>query len=192
MTDEASKAKWEALAHCVAPIESCLHKNITEHLNSEVVLKSVTTIEQAKEWLQHSFFRIRLAKNPSHYDVDSETVCDPSELLNAILGRQLELLSTEGILSRSREPGSMSTLEATSAGAILSRYSVSVKTFKNFSGLEEGADLQSVLQMLSGASEFETVRLRAAEKGVSCYLSSNKQGCSLIHKAALYRHRSQI
>jgi ATP-dependent DNA helicase HFM1/MER3 len=48
-------------------IESCLHRNLSEHLNSEIGLGTITNIESAKTWLRNSFLFQRIQKNPKHY-----------------------------------------------------------------------------------------------------------------------------
>lgn len=50
--------------HC---IESNLHRNLNEHLNSEVVLHTITDLGIAMHWLTSTFLYVRASKNPKHY-----------------------------------------------------------------------------------------------------------------------------
>jgi ATP-dependent DNA helicase HFM1/MER3 len=50
-------------------IESCLHRNLSEHLNSEIGLGTITDIDSAKTWLRNSFLFQRIQKNPKHYSL---------------------------------------------------------------------------------------------------------------------------
>lgn len=53
-------------------LESSLHLNLDEHLNSEIGLGTITNVESAKDWLRHSFLWRRLQKNPKHYAIGKE------------------------------------------------------------------------------------------------------------------------
>ena len=53
-------------------LESSLHLNLDEHLNSEIGLGTITNVESAKDWLRHSFLWRRLQKNPQHYAIGKE------------------------------------------------------------------------------------------------------------------------
>lgn len=52
---------------CTEPIESNLHRHLTEHLNAEVVLKTITNLDVAIQWLASTFLYVRAKKNPKHY-----------------------------------------------------------------------------------------------------------------------------
>jgi replicative superfamily II helicase len=49
------------------PVESHLHKRLIEHLNSEIVLNTILTENDAMKWLQTTFLYIRAMQNPTHY-----------------------------------------------------------------------------------------------------------------------------
>ena len=52
-----------------------LHKNLTEHLNAEIVLHTISDISVAVEWLRYTFLYIRVFKNPKHYGrINSEII----------------------------------------------------------------------------------------------------------------------
>lgn len=52
-------------------VESNLHKHLNEHLNSEVVLRTVTDLGIAMQWLTSTFLYIRAKKNPKHYGLNT-------------------------------------------------------------------------------------------------------------------------
>lgn len=52
------------------PIESNLHKHLTEHLNAEVVLGTITGLDVALQWLTTTFLYIRAKKNPKYYKIN--------------------------------------------------------------------------------------------------------------------------
>lgn len=52
-------------------LESSLHVNLAEHLNSEIGLGTISDVDTAKKWLSASFLSRRMQKNPGHYCLDS-------------------------------------------------------------------------------------------------------------------------
>lgn len=51
------------------PIESHIHKTLAEHVNAEVVLRTITDLSIAMQWLSSTFFYIRARKNPKQYSL---------------------------------------------------------------------------------------------------------------------------
>lgn len=49
------------------PVESYLHKTLAEHVNAEVVLRTITDLSIAMQWLSSTFLYIRARKNPKNY-----------------------------------------------------------------------------------------------------------------------------
>lgn len=69
MCEPELEAKYKALAQGRTILESCLHHNLAEHINSEIGLGTITSISSAKEWLHNSFLFQRIQKNPRHYAI---------------------------------------------------------------------------------------------------------------------------
>ena len=44
-----------------------MHNKLIEYLNNEIVLRTVTNINIAINWLKSTYLYIRLKKNPSYY-----------------------------------------------------------------------------------------------------------------------------
>ena len=61
------KEKYEKLVKGTLPIESHLHKHLAEHLNSEIVLKTINDLPNAMDWLRSTFLYVRAVKNPVNY-----------------------------------------------------------------------------------------------------------------------------
>ena len=60
-----------------------LHKNLTEHVNVEVVLNTITDMADAAAWLSHTLLHVHATKNPQHYGengVPSPATMPASEL----------------------------------------------------------------------------------------------------------------
>lgn len=61
--------KYEKMVSGTDIVESNLHKNLPEHLNSEIVLGTITDIAVAVNWLRSTFLYIRAMKNPRRYGI---------------------------------------------------------------------------------------------------------------------------
>ncbi|KAH9005003.1 P-loop containing nucleoside triphosphate hydrolase protein [Lactarius hatsudake] len=67
MCESGLESKYRALGQGQTILESSLHTNLAEHLNSEIGLGTITNIATAKEWLRNSFMFRRMAQNPQRY-----------------------------------------------------------------------------------------------------------------------------
>jgi ATP-dependent DNA helicase HFM1/MER3 len=109
MCESKLENKYRALGQSQTILESSLHTNLAEHLNSEVGLGTIRDIETAKEWILHSFMFRRLAQNPHRYTSKEQAWKDgldsmiskciddlkDAELLSYVQGKSGELRSTE-------------------------------------------------------------------------------------------------
>lgn len=59
--------KYERLATGSIPIESYLHEHLAEHLNSEIVLQTITDLASAMVWLRSTFLYVRALGAPVRY-----------------------------------------------------------------------------------------------------------------------------
>jgi ATP-dependent DNA helicase HFM1/MER3 len=67
MCESGLESKHRALGHGQTVLESSLHTNLAEHLNSEIGLGTIKNMETAKEWIRHSFMFRRFTQNPQRY-----------------------------------------------------------------------------------------------------------------------------
>lgn len=109
MCESGLEKKYRALGQGQTILESSLHTNLAEHLNSEIGLGTITSIATAKEWLCNSFMFRRMAQNPQRYMTKEQNWQDglngmimqcvsdlrSAELLNYVEGGAIELRSTE-------------------------------------------------------------------------------------------------
>src|ERR1700722_11486252 len=69
MCETELEEKYKSLSQGKTILESSLHLNLAEHLNSEIGLRTITSVDSAKKWLGNSFLFHRIQKNPNHYQV---------------------------------------------------------------------------------------------------------------------------
>ena len=67
MCETALEPKYKALVQGKTVLESSLHLNLAEHINSEIGLGTITDVESAKEWLKSSFMYQRMQRHPQFY-----------------------------------------------------------------------------------------------------------------------------
>ena len=54
-------ARYQNLVAGAEDVESCLGSCFAEHLNAEIVLQTIRSVEQAVEWLRTTFLYIRVS-----------------------------------------------------------------------------------------------------------------------------------
>ncbi|EXJ61171.1 uncharacterized protein A1O5_11963 [Cladophialophora psammophila CBS 110553] len=167
LTRKEKVARYEKMVSGEELLESCLHQNLIEHLNAEVVLGTVHDLATAKQWLASTFFYVRLKRNPSHYQLQEgikENTED--ELLEQLCEKDLALLLDAGLIEQNAR------LTSKSFGEAMARYYVSFDTMKSFMRLPPKAKMSEILSVLAQAREFREVRMLAGEK--SFYKEINK------------------
>ncbi|KIW62469.1 hypothetical protein PV04_10642 [Phialophora macrospora] len=160
-------SRYEKMVSGEELLESCLHQNLIEHLNAEIVLGTVCDLATAKQWLASTFLYVRLRKNPSHYqfreDVEEST---DDEILEQLCKKDIDLLLGAGIVEGKER------LTATMFGEAMARYCVNFDTMKSFIGLPPKAKTSEIVSLLAQAREFRGLRILAGEK--SFYKEINK------------------
>lgn len=111
--------KYRNLAQGRTVLESSLHVNLSEHVNSEIGLGTIVNIESAKQWLRSSFLFQRLQKNPKHYAIGKGERQTWQERLDEMVTMSVKELK-EGLLVRTGDDGDES-LYSTDFGDIMSK-----------------------------------------------------------------------
>jgi activating signal cointegrator complex subunit 3 len=68
MVHEPKKNFYRRFIYEPFPVESSLHEQLTDHLNAEIVAKTITTRERAIDYVTWTYFFRRLTANPAYYD----------------------------------------------------------------------------------------------------------------------------
>ncbi|KAK2865060.1 hypothetical protein FQN49_003950 [Arthroderma sp. PD_2] len=158
---------YEKLVAGSEPLESCLHLNLTDHLNAEIGLGTITGIESAVRWLLGTFFFVRLQQNPTYYKLkEGSNRADEEELLRRICENNLKLLQENDLVTPEIP------LKSTELGDAMARYYVKFETMKLFMSLPPKAKMSEILSIVAQADEFRDIRLKPGEK--SLYKEINK------------------
>jgi ATP-dependent DNA helicase HFM1/MER3 len=120
MCESQLETKYRNLTQGNTLLESSLHVNIAEHVNSETGLGTITDIESAKAWLHNSFLFQRLQRNPKHYAIGKDERQTWQERLDQmILDSVAELKASK--LVETPEGGGEHLLRSTDYGDVMSK-----------------------------------------------------------------------
>lgn len=110
--------KYRDLVQGTTPLESSLHTNLTEHLNSEIGLGTISDVKTAQEWLLRSFLYRRIQKNPQHYNIGKDDRQSWQDKVDSIVMDSIEQLRETELVTYSPRNGELSSTEF---GDIMSR-----------------------------------------------------------------------
>lgn len=145
-----------------------LHRNLIDHLNSEIGLGTIIDVPSAKRWLMGTFLYVRLQVNPEHYRIEGDAPGrNLDERLETICRKALALLSGNDLVAASPN------LRCTEFGDAMARYYVQFDTMKTFLALPAKAKVSEILSAISQAAEFKDMRFRSGEKASYKTLNQN-------------------
>ncbi|QRV87986.1 DEAD/DEAH box helicase [Ceratobasidium sp. AG-Ba] len=182
MCEKQLEAKYSLLSIGGSHLESTLHHNLTEHINSEIGLGTINSVDTAKQWLRKTFLFRRIQKNPTHYTVgiDMSDGASWEERMDALVTDSLRVLHETQLIHAGTDGDE---LILTEFGEIMSYYIRQSTVSLEFAGLdywliveemkafisissEQEACLRSLLLAISGAEEFKDTLLRAGERQI--------------------------
>ncbi|KAH7923546.1 P-loop containing nucleoside triphosphate hydrolase protein, partial [Leucogyrophana mollusca] len=113
------ESKYRALTQGTTTLESSLHTNLIEHLNSEIGLGTIADLESAKGWLRQSFLYRRIQKNPDHYEIGKDADETWQDKVDEIVMQSVDKLQQTQLIDYSEASGS---LGCTEYGDIMSKF----------------------------------------------------------------------
>lgn len=121
-------------------LESTLHLNLIEHLNSEISLRTIKNIYDAKKWLGGTFLSVRMRQNPNHYKIDGVTPGgDTDRRLEQVCERNIKLLQEHDLVTDDDR------IDSTEYGAAMSRYMVQFETMKLLLSIPRQAKTEKIV-----------------------------------------------
>lgn len=139
------------------PIESNLHANLTEHLNSEIVLQTITSAAEALEWLRSTFLYVRISQNQEYYGF-AKTLSKEKldEKLQELCELSIVALEKQGMLTKETD----GLVASTVFGKIMSHFYMSFETAKLLNQLKGNESQEELLNVLTRAPEFKDFLIR--------------------------------
>eukprot|EP01061_Rhynchopus_euleeides_P045577 TRINITY_DN8255_c1_g1_i1.p1 TRINITY_DN8255_c1_g1~~TRINITY_DN8255_c1_g1_i1.p1 ORF type:complete len:1912 (+),score=925.93 TRINITY_DN8255_c1_g1_i1:147-5882(+) len=152
------------------PIESKLQNHLTDHLNAEVVLGSITSREEAYRWLKFTYLYIRMNKNPLAYGLKPDTISkDPGLRRSAMKLVEAAAESLDAAeMVRYEAHATTDNYSSVHVGRVAAHYYIQHETIRrwNEEGFERGTVIQDygeALLLISKAAEFDQIRVREEE-----------------------------
>ncbi|KAF7682845.1 Activating signal cointegrator 1 complex subunit 3 [Astathelohania contejeani] len=141
-------------------IESAMLNGITDLLNSEIALGTVSNIREAVAWVKHTFMYVRMHKHPMVYGLIPGENVESALIEYLILGcRKLEECGMISIEGRNENHHSW-VLVGTECGRIASVYYLHHLTIEAWNSLDDNKD---ILDILLDCQEFRHINLRSDE-----------------------------
>ena len=129
MVHDVKKHFYKKFLYEPFPVESSLLVVLSDHLNAEIVASTISTKQEAMDYLTWTYFFRRLLVNPSFYELESLDHKDINQFLSMLIQKSLTTLEDSYCI----KIGDDGELAATTLGRIGSFYYLShltVKTFK--------------------------------------------------------------
>lgn len=141
------------------PIESHFLRDVANHLNAEISLGTIRSVEQGVEWLKETFLYIRMQRMPKMYGL-SHNVNIIQRLSDIIHSAALKLSEKKLVLYNAEND----TISATDFGRIAANYYITEETMSNFV-TNMSTDLNDVdmLRLFCLATGFKNVVVRPQE-----------------------------
>ena len=178
-TQDSKKAFYKHFLHTGFPVESTLHKVLDNHLGAEVSAGTITTKQDALDYLTWTFFFRRLHKNPSYYGLeisaeDHNTMAAQSiaqDFMVELVDRSLTDLAESSCVIFDSAVGD---IDPTAFGKIMSYYYLSHKTVRFLvSHAKPQPEFQDVLSWMCSATEFDELPVRHNEDLINAELARN-------------------
>ncbi|TFK76347.1 P-loop containing nucleoside triphosphate hydrolase protein [Pluteus cervinus] len=157
------QGKYEAMAQGSTILESNLHRNLFEHLNSEIGLGTISSATTATKWLRGSFLFQRIKQNPQHYSLNKEDNQSWEERVDELVENNLTLLKDANFIEPVK---GTEDLQATEYGEIMSKFYIRYGTMNTIMALSDKPSMKEILEAISRAEEVCGTSLRSSEKQI--------------------------
>ena len=144
-------------------MESHLAFDLNDHLNSEIVAKTVENAHKVVDLLKWTFYCTRLPHNPNYYSLKAVNSSQLSNHLSELVEATLDELDAAGCVTKDDD------LEVTpqNAGMIASYYYIKTGTVDIFSqALTAKRKLKGLMDILCNATEFDDIGVRQNEHNI--------------------------
>ncbi|KAI2618543.1 P-loop containing nucleoside triphosphate hydrolase protein [Hypomontagnella submonticulosa] len=142
-------------------LESTLHRNLVEHLNSEISLGTIQDVQTAKKWIAGTFLSVRVRQSPSLYHLqDVRNAEDADKKMEEWCERDVKLLQQYDLVTE------QAPFKCTEYGHAMSRYMVNFETMKLLMSIPRGAGIQEILTSLCLAVELKEFRFKPDERAL--------------------------
>ncbi|CAK4441295.1 unnamed protein product [Aphanomyces euteiches] len=145
------------------PVESQLEYFLSDHINAEIVTKTIESKQDAVDYLTWTLMYRRLLKNPNYYQMHGSTNVHLSDHLSDLVERTVTSLSDSRCIAVADELD----LSPLNLGMIAAFYYIRYTTIELFAcSVTATSKLKALLDILAASSEFDTLSVRFGEDRV--------------------------
>jgi ATP-dependent DNA helicase HFM1/MER3 len=144
MTRSDKSEKYKKMISGQDVLESALHLNLIEHLNSEISLGSIKDLYGAKQWVSGTFLNVRMRQNPKYYKTNGiNPDGDTNKRLEEVCERDIKLLQESSIVTDAER------FSCTKYGEAMSRYMIQFDTMKLLLSIPPQAKTEQIVSRLT-------------------------------------------
>ncbi|KAF0774525.1 hypothetical protein AaE_001775, partial [Aphanomyces astaci] len=145
------------------PVESQLEYFLSDHINAEIVTKTIESKQDAVDYLTWTLMYRRLLKNPNYYQMHGSTNIHLSDHLSDLVERTVTSLSDSRCIAVTDDL----ELSPMNLGMIAAFYYIRYTTIELFAcSVTATSKLKALLDILAASSEFDTLSVRFGEDRV--------------------------
>ncbi|KAI1489464.1 Sec63 Brl domain-containing protein [Biscogniauxia mediterranea] len=146
------------------PIESKFSSKLVDNLNAEIALGTVTSIQEAVQWIGYSYLFVRMRRSPMTYGIEWAEIRDDPNLVQR--RRQLAIQAARTLQQSQMIIFNEITEELRSkdVGRIASQYYILQSSIQIFNQMmQPQATEADILKMISMSGEFDNIQSRDNE-----------------------------
>ena len=165
LTQHTELQFYLSLTNLQLPVESQLIKTLPDHLNAEIVLGTVQTVEEAVDWLSYTFLYVRMLQNPGLYGVPPAALKEDPTLWRRrrdLVHTSAAMLEKSHLVRYDRKSG---TLQPTPLGRVSSQFYISHSSMAMYiHHMRPNMTDIDLLRLFSMSGEFSHITVREDEK----------------------------
>ncbi|KAG1685193.1 hypothetical protein DVH05_009684 [Phytophthora capsici] len=164
----ASKKKFYAkFLYDPLPVESQLEHFLSDHINAEIVTKTIESKQDAVDYLTWTFMYRRFMKNPNYYNLQGATNVHLSDHLSELVETTVNALEESRciqVVEEEEDDEGEERLVPLNLGMIAAYYYIKYTTIELFAcSLKADSKVRALLTILSSATEFSDLPSRYGE-----------------------------
>ena len=169
MVHEPKKNFYKKFLYEPFPVESSLPKVLHNHINAEIVGGTISSKQDAIDYLTWTYFFRRLLMNPTYYNVEDASFDSINKFLSEIVDNTIQDLE----LSQCVQVEDDIQLIPTTLGRIASFYYLHYSTMQLFkNNIHSSNDINSLLNILTKTTEYEELPVRHNEEKLNAQLAT--------------------
>ena len=164
------KERLKKLLYEALPIESHLDHYLHDHLNSEIVTRTICNMQDAVDYITWTFLYRRLLKNPNYYNIQGTSNSHLSEHISDMV----ETVINDLVESKCCEMNDDGDIMPLNLGMIAAYYYIQYTTIELIaSSITAKTKTRGLIEILAASSEFASLPVRQGEERAMKILSSS-------------------